>query len=284
MSSPFETATAISRAETTNADHDDDQERLFFKGNIPDSWQQGKGAFGGVVVGLMTRAMVAVEQQDDPSGARRLRSLTADLCAPALTGPVEIGVRRLRRGGSMTFLEASLRQNGSLVARSSSLIGSSRNNVTPPAIRATPPPKTIRPPWNDVPISPVGPPIAPIFTHHYEYRSTGPLPFAGGADPIAAGWVWEKSRATRLDEAAVVALLDSWWPATFAIESAPRPVTTVGYTMQLLVDPKTIPLDRPVFYQAKGVASGENFFVEMREIWDGDRIIGMNQQTFAVLA
>jgi hypothetical protein len=283
MPSPFETATAISAlGETTNA-----SENVIhrFGGNVPDGWQQGKSAFGGVVVGLLTRAMCSVEHQADP--ARRLRSLTADLCGPLVPGPIEIEVKHLRRGGSMTFLEARLFQNQSLVARSSSLIGSARN-VTPPAIRATL--SAPRPPWTDTPITPVGPPIAPIFTKHYEYRSTGPLPFSGGTDPSAAGWVWEKSRPVEpLDEAAVVALLDSWWPATFAIESAPRPVTTVSYTMQLLVDPKTIPLDRPVFYQAKGVASGDNFFVEMREVWTDDgrgdaRIIGMNQQTFAVLA
>jgi len=263
VSSPFEIATAL-RQENDNQ----------FHGEIPDGWQQGKGAFGGVVIGLLTRALVTTEK--DPS--RHLRTLSADLCAPAMPGPVQIEVEPLRQGGSMSFIEARLRQKGAVVARASAVIAAARN-IQQSNIHPSPP---VRPPFNDAPILPMGPP-APVFMQHYELRNAGPLPFAGGKEAVAAGWVWERVRATRIDEAAIVALLDSWWPTSFAIEDLPRAHATVGYTMQLLTDPKTVPLDEPVFYRAKGVAARDNFYVEMREIWHGDRIIAMNQQTFAAL-
>ena len=68
-----------------------------------------------------------------------------------------------------------------------------------------------------------------------------------------------------------------------AVESAPRAVATVGYTMQLLVDPRTLDVAEPLYYRARGVAGGDNFFVEMRELWSGDVVVAMNQQTFALL-
>jgi hypothetical protein len=33
-----------------------------------------------------------------------------------------------------------------------------------------------------------------------------------------------------------------------------------------------------------GVASADNYFVEMRELWSGERVVAMNQQTFALLS
>jgi acyl-CoA thioesterase len=270
--SVFEKVTAIQTTSTGDG--------LQFGAEIPDHWQQGKGAFGGVVIGILARAIVASESEK----ARTLRSLTADLCAPALPGAVEISVTNLRRGTSMSFVDARMTQNGSLVARASAALASSRP-IARSAIRALPPqplpPR--RPPWRDVPALPVEPPLGPVFGQNYEYRSTGPLPFSGGKDPITDGWIREKVQPESLDEAAIVGLLDAWWPTVFSVEAAPRAVATVGYTMQLIVDPRTLDAKEPLFYRARGSAGGDNFFIEMRELWSGDTVVAMNQQTFALL-
>ena len=42
-----------------------------FVWNVPGGWEQGRGAFGGIVVGALTRAVEAVE--NDP--VRRVRSV-----------------------------------------------------------------------------------------------------------------------------------------------------------------------------------------------------------------
>ena len=266
MTSEFEKATAI-RASDDGANQ--------WTGEIPDRWQQGKGAFGGVVVAILTRAIVASEEDR----TRTLRSLSADLCAPALPGAVVVRVSPLRRGGSMSFVEARLEQGGSLVAHATAALASARS-IAPAAIRAAPPPRT---PWRDVPPMAVAAPIGPVFADKYEYRSTGPLPFIGGTDPSAEGWIREKAIPSVLDEAAIAGLLDAWWPTVLAVESGPRAVATVGYTMQLLVEPRTLDPAEPLFYRARGVAAADNFFVELRELWSGDSVVAMNQQTFALL-
>ncbi len=267
MTSPFENATAIRPRDS--AEHE-------WTGELPDRWQQGKGAFGGVVVGILTRAIVAFEQDR----TRRLRSLSAELCAPALPGPFVVRAALLRRGSSASFVEARLEQDGALVARGSAALASPRA-VRPASFRPPPP---ARPPWRDIEPLPVEPPLGPVFADKYEYRSTGPLPFAGGNEPAAEGWIREKTPPSVLDEAGVAGLLDAWWPTVLAVESAPRAVATVGYTMELFVDPRTLDPAEPLFYRARGVVGADNFFVEMRELWSGDAVVALNQQTFALLS
>ena len=53
--------------------------------------------------------------------------------------------------------------------------------------------------------------------------------------------------------------------------------------VQLLVDPRTLDPAEPLYYRARGVAAADNFFIEMRELWSGDAVVAMNQQTFALL-
>jgi Thioesterase-like superfamily len=277
MTSEFERATAI---------HAVDGKTSVFTADIPDGWQQGKGAFGGIVVGILTRAIVTAESGSSPAPgvervqARPLRSLTADLCAPAMPGTAEVEVTTLRRGGSISFIDARLSQDGALVARASAALAAPRP-VAPAAMRPASPK---RPPWRDVQVIPVAPPLGPVFAQKYEYRATGPLPFTGGNDPSAAGWLREKTTPEVLDEAAIAGLLDAWWPTVFAIEPGPRGVATVGYTMEILVDPRTLDPAEPLFYRGHGVAGAGNLFVEMRELWSGDTVVAMNQQTFALLS
>ena len=55
---------------------------------VPDGWQQGRGAFGGLVLGALVRAA----QASEPEAARRPRVVTGELCGPALPGPTTLTV------------------------------------------------------------------------------------------------------------------------------------------------------------------------------------------------
>lgn len=252
-------------------------------GDIPDGWQQGKGAFGGVVIGILARAILASGRGEEDQG-RALRSLSADLCAPALPGPADVHVAMLRHGGNVSFVDARMMQGSVLVARASAALASARS-IPPSPIHTMPPamPPAKQRPWQDVSVSPVGPPNAPVFTRRFEYRSTGPLPFRGGTEAVAEGWLRERRAPSVRDEANIIGLLDAWWPAVLALETGPRSAATVGYTMQLVVDPRTLDPAEPLFYRARSIGGADNFFIELRELWQGETIVAMNQQTFALL-
>ena len=103
-----------------------------YAATIPDGWQQGKGAFGGVGVGVMARALLAHEA----AAGRPLRSLSAELCAPALPVASELHVAVLRQGASMSFLDVRLLQEGALVGHATASVGKAREQKAVLAVRA----------------------------------------------------------------------------------------------------------------------------------------------------
>jgi hypothetical protein len=246
---------------------------LEFAAEVPDGWQQGPGAFGGLVIGTLLRAMEAAE----PDAKRRARTFNADLCGPVVVGPADLAVRVLRRGGRQTNLAVELRQNGEVVALGSAILSEGRSSPAAPPLDPPPPPGD----WRSATVLPVGPPIAPVFTPHYEYRSDEPA-FAVG--PLRSlGWIREREPLVAVDAPALLGRLDAWWPALFALEGRPRPVTTISFAAQILCDPSTLVADEPLRYRARVASLDEGFFLEMRELWLGDRPVALNQQTFAIL-
>jgi hypothetical protein len=139
------------------------------------------------------------------------------------------------------------------------------------------------PPFDQLPVLPVGPPLGPAFGPHYEVRAREHYPFTGGKEAIALGTVREAVAPSVMDAPTLVALLDVWWPALYVTETTPRMMSTVTFSAQVLVDPATIdPTERLVFRSGVHAVS-EGFSVEFRELWQGDRLVALNQQTFVLL-
>ncbi|MCU1282773.1 MAG: TesB-like acyl-CoA thioesterase 1 [bacterium] len=267
-----------------------------YRATIPDAWQQGRGAFGGLVLAILLRAIEAGEAAaaatttagSEPARRRTTRTLAGDLCGPALPGPAEIVVRALRRGNNQSNLAAELTQEGVVVATATAVLSPARlatgdGRATPPFSPPAAPPASA--PWSEVAVSPIGPPLGPVFTQHYEYRPTsgGPTGFAAVGEPYAEGWIRERVTLAALDAPALVGRLDAWWPTLFAIDGALRPVATISFSAQMLADLASLPAAEPLRYRARMVALYEGFFVELRELWRGDRVVALNQQTFAIL-
>jgi hypothetical protein len=248
-----------------------------FRWHLADGWQQGRGAFGGIVLGTLLRAMEACE----PDPARRARSLSGEIPAPVVAGVVDVAVEILRRGNGTTFLEARALQCGATVARASALLASARpsGNTRTGAIAPS------YPPPGDLPAvpPPVGP-GAPRFTSHYDYRPVPPFPFTQAELAGAAGWVREHTERPVIDAPALIGLLDAYWPAAFACERGPRPMATLTFMAEILVDPTTLDPAAHFAYRARLDGAADGFSVELRELWQNDTLVALNQQVFAILA
>ena len=243
-----------------------------FLWQVPDGWQQGRGAFGGLVLAALLRAMEAME----PDRTRVTRSLTGDLCGPVQPGPAELVVEVLRRGNNLSNLDARLIQGGEVQARASAVLSAAKAGAQMPA-PLRPPAAT---PFDSLPELSLGPPDAPVFTPHFEYRSFGPAPFdPGPGGPL--GWLRLRHPPPRLDAPALIALLDAWWPAIF--DGRPRPMATVSFTAEVLVAPAELDPAAPLLYTGRVAGLHDGFCVEFRELWSGDRPVALNQQTFAIL-
>jgi hypothetical protein len=245
-----------------------------FAVEIPDRWQQGRGAFGGLVLGTLLRAIEACE----PDRARATRTLTGDLCGPVLPGAAAIDVRTLRRGNNQSNLAATLTQGDAILATASVVLSPPRRAESVRFAPVAPPPL---PPWRDVPIIPMQVSSGPVFAQNYEYRALGPA-FAAG-NGVIDGWIRERTPLARLDAPALIGRLDAWWPTLFALDGKPRPVATISFAAEILVDPATLSPEEPCRYHARMAALHDGFFVELRELWQDDRVVALNQQTFAIL-
>lgn len=246
-----------------------------FRVTIPDGWQQGRGAFGGLVMGILARAI----ESSEPDSRRALRTLSGDLCGPVLASEATVRVRTLRRGANQSNLQAELTQNDEVLACATAVLSAPRSVTTAPFSAPPPPPAS----FSDVPVLPMGAPPTPPFTRHYEYRNDGPIPFFAGSEARGSGFIRERAPLSRLDAPAIIGRLDAWWPTIASIDSTVRPMATIAFTAELLADPTSFPPDTPFRFrsQMQGMAGG--FFVELRELWHESTLVALNQQTFAVI-
>ncbi len=246
-----------------------------FRLEVPEGWRQGRGAFGGYVIAALTRATDQLES--DPG--RELRSVTATIPAPVLSGTADVWVSPLRIGNGVSTWQSLLVQEQEVRAQATLVYG--RQRVEQPGWAPEPP--RGQPHWSEVDVVNMRAPMGPEFAQHFEFRPVGPAPFSGGSDPVASGWIRSRTARAPLSAADVLALLDAWWPASFALEAAPRPMATLTYTAELLADP-TAHGDAPLFYRARTEAMYGGFCAEFRELWTADgTLLGLNQQTFVMI-
>ena len=243
---------------------------------IPDGWQQGPGAFGGLVLGLMAR--VALDHESDPN--RPFRCISGAVLAPVLVGEAKLTARLLRRGTGLSAVNVQLEQQGQLAATADVVLAKSRvtdgdwQDVKPPVLLAS----------SSVDVAPLGPPMGPVFTPHFEYRPLAPLPYSQSVKAEANGWIRARAPGPRCDVPLVIGLTDAWWPAPYSRFPRPRPMSTVAFNLQLFIDPSTLDPAEPLQYHASNPISAGGYTLELRALWTKDgRAVTQNQQTFVMI-
>ena len=246
-----------------------------FLWDVPDGWQQGRGAFGGLVLAAMVRAAEQAVDED-----LELRTLSAVLCGPAMVGPAVIDVTRLRVGSSTTTATISLSQTGQVRAHATAFFGRPRidggdwTDMTPPVV----------PPWSEVPVLRAAPPQFPVFAQHIEFRPLSPPPVSGTTRTDVLSWVRLPRPGDLSPAALTVALADTLWPVQLPRMTQLRPMATVSFTIEFLSGSKGFSAVEPVLYRAISAAGAGGYATEMRELWTPDgRLVALNQQTFAII-
>lgn len=266
------TRLVASLGDVTTPTRDGDRYRL----DVADGWQQGRGAYGGLVLAALTRAMT--DKLADP--AVPLRTLTAVLPAPTEVGPATIEVEILRRGSAMTTAAARLVQADVVRGHVVGVFGSAR---APVQWQTQAPPEVPR--WDQVAAMPdrsdaLGPP----FARHFEFRVVGPFPFTRATEARCTGWIRARDPGPLRDSAYVVAVADAYWPAALAVLAAPRPMATVAYTLELIEPLDDLDPDAPLLHRAYAPAATDGFTYETRELWGVDgRLVARNHQVFVVI-
>ncbi len=248
---------------------------------IPDTWQQGRGAFGGLIAAILIRAL------EESSPGRALRSVTLELCGPINPGRANLALEPLRVGNAVTTTAARLSQDDGVLAYAVGVLGSPRapDQDRGPGARLfelTPP--SSMPDWRTLaPVSMDVPGVA-VFTRHFEFRNTGPLPFTSQGPAHAEGFIRLRSPGKRRDAAFLAACIDAYWPAVFPLWEVPRPMATIAFMFQPFVYDDGIDPEAPLFYRAHTLALAEGYCAEHRELWSEDgRLLALNDQTLAII-
>jgi acyl-CoA thioesterase len=244
--------------------------------SVPDGWQQGRGAFGGLVLAALIRAFEAEAHADE----QPLRAVNATLCGPVLAEEAEIGVEMLRAGSNTSTLSARLTQADSVRAHATAMFGQRRvddgdwNNYDTPEIGD----------WQEAGVAELPAPLAPTFTQHIEFRPQTGFPFTGATEREVSGWVRPRRPGERRDAAYLACCMDAYWPAAFAAVTSPRPMATVTFAMEFPGTFDGLDLDAPLFFRSTCPVSRDGYMVEFRELFGADgRLLALNQQTICII-
>lgn len=257
-----------------------------FEVMVPPGWAQGRGAFGGLVVAWLARAIEASEV--DP--ARTIRSLSAEIVGPVVIGPAAIRVEPLRIGNGISTYSARLVQQlptgaDEVEAHAVASLGKPRvadrdfSIERPPAARAP----------EEVDVLPVAPPFGPEFAQHCEFRPLGPLPLSspGQANEGLArslGYVRLKERPKEMSVSYLAILADAYWPALYAVETMMRPMATLSFALDVVADPKTLDPEAHYLVATQARTGRDGYIAEERRVFAPDgRLVALNHQTFVVI-
>lgn len=256
-----------------------DSERIdesTFRFTVHDGWQQGRGAWGGLLIGAMVRA--AVVAVDD--AARLVRSVTAELLGPVLVGDARLKIEKLRQGAGVSAVRVRLVQANEELCQCVVVFGKDRPGT--PAWNSLPRPEM--PGWAAVDVATMAMPMAPSFSQHFQFRVTGPLPFCAGPEPVTQGFIQAQEPSAVVDAAVVAAYADCYWPAAFATFDAPRPAATITFALEICCNLDDVSGLLPWFHTATSGSSHGGYAVEHRQLWTTEGVlVAQNQQLFALI-
>jgi len=232
---------------------------------VPEGWRQGRGAYGGLVIGALVRA---IERDSPPE--RRVRSVTAELLAPLPEGTHAIEREELRRGNHVTIARAQIRAYAHAVA----VLAEARGSTSWQDLRAPDAPAHTQ--LRQLPTA-AG---FPQFTQHFDYWIARGLPGDGGKELVA--WLRPKNPGDARDAAFIAAMIDAIYPVVLT-RTGPRAVATLAYTLDIVGGLHGLNPDAPLLYRGTAPVCADGYCLETRELWGEDgRLIAVNQQTFVI--
>lgn len=256
---------------------------------IEKGWEQGRGAFGGMVLGALYAAAedALAASGGGPGGdvgGKRLRSMTGEIFAPVPAAvPTEIHVETLRRGHHVTTLAARFVVDGNALAQAVFLFGDARTSefdqrslLAPSALSAgTDGLRALR----------IEPPLGPDFGQHFEYRFVEGAPFSEEKCAATACWIRHRKHGDgQLSTRDAIALSDVIWPVLYVHTPVPRPMATITFMLALCEDPRELAADTFVLHRGTALATTQGYEVEQRELWLPDgRLFAISHQTIAVI-
>lgn len=247
-------------------------------------WLQGRGAWGGLLVGAAVRAAEAADvREGETTSPRLVREVSMDMLGPVPPGEHPVCVTPLRQGSRTSAWRVEILGEGEVLASSSVVFGQRRSGDQPTLVAEglTPPSAA---PWEDTPVLALEPPLAPEFSSHLEFRFVRGIPYQGRLEDVVC-WVRFPHVGGPVDSALLLGMADAMWPATLVTLAQPRPMATITFAASLLIDPATVDPAEPLLFRGRLLSLSDGYATETCELWTPDgRLAVWNTQVIALIA
>lgn len=238
---------------------------------IPDSWMQGRTTYGGLSAALCHETALRAFPDLPP-----LRSANISFVGPA-GGDVRGEARALRRGKSVSFIEADLLTNEGLATRCVFAFGAERESMFDQIWTPSP---TMAPPEDCEPFIPPG--LGPNFASHFETGlAQGARPGTGSNEHDHFIWVRHIDKDAD-DITALVALADMPPPAVMPMFPRLKPISSMTWMMNFLTDaPRT--RDGWWLLQSRAESARNGYTSQDMLIWNRDmELVVAGRQSVAI--
>lgn len=197
---------------------------------IDAGWLQGRSAFGGLSVALLTRAMRLHVGRDVP-----VRSLLTSFVGPIGAGDVVLQVETLRQGKNVTHMSARALQDGKIGTIVNAVFGADRESFAVPAMA-----ESRAEPRDSVPQLP-DLPILPSFLSKFDIHWTGPgQPMSGKKDRRTGMWIRCRDGMDDFRIERMIALADAPPPVTLSWKKELMMASSVTWSLEFVRQPATV--------------------------------------------
>ena len=235
---------------------------------IPESWAQGRTAYGGLTAALCAEAAERLVPDLPP-----LRSAQVAFVGPA-AGEAEVRAEVLRRGKSTAFLGVDLFAEAGLAARTTLVYGAGRES----AVRTSNRPMPDVPSFRDLDSMP-NDERRPAFLRNFEIKAaSGGLPFIPSGHHFMTWWVRHLDPRHQNSEKGILSLGDVTPPAVAPLMPGFAPVSSVTWHVDMLTDDLSTE-DSWYLLHTSADAGADGWSGQDMAIWasDGRPIMGARQ-------
>lgn len=224
--------------------------------SIPDSWLQGRTAYGGLSAAMALHLVLQEGQDSLPP----LKAAQVSFIGP-VTESVCFRSELLRRGKSATQISVDARVGDALALRASFIFAAQRSSAIRHLHRERP---DVQPPeaYRSLPR------LAALPHHfdHFDVRFVGDaVPAGGGATPELLAWVRLKDAEAVRPEVVLLAVGDCLPPASMACFTAPAPISSMNWSLDFPqpARPSTWFLSR-----SRSLTAADGYSFQLMEVWD----------------
>ena len=245
---------------------------------FPESWAQGRTAFGGISAALLYTAMKVKVAANRP-----LRSLTTNFVGPLVSDtPFSFEVEVLREGKNASQLTARIIQNDDVVVIQQASFGIDRFSEIEVSHQDQ---HDLRDPGS-LPLVPFIPSVTPNFIDNVDLAiEEGAMPYTAQTHSHLNGWMRFKEPPSHISDAHLICLIDAWPPAVLQMMKGPSPASTMMWNLEFIHPHKPVNPTDWFAYKAITRQAGNGYAHLEADIWNNaGELVAISRQSVAIFS